>query len=376
MRSFETYEYIKAIARAAIVVAALTFSVDFATAGCGPFGNPPAEVNRGWFATFASRHSPVCAGGRLVGPWKDADGDERNACLYEPAYASRDKPLPLIVFLHPSVATADSILLTGLTDLIDKADLGGKQPGFILLAPQGRYTSHFYPGFDSDGFGWDNWYRQFGADAIATVEGTAYQENVDASAIDHVVAEMVGSGKVDTRRIYLMGWSNGAAMALLYAMNRPWVAAAAVYSAPDPLAALFDICPQTPVSASPSGYGQLRVMNPVVPMMHVRNACDIGGICPNGSRFASRVRTMGGNIEDVILDSSGNLVARCDETCGADEMADGQVASGAALRGLVHHMRWPRAWNENMLAFLMRHALPGGLDRRGVRNDSIATLAH
>ncbi len=355
------------------MLAALALNVDFATAGCSPFGNPPAEVNRGWFATFATRHSPLCAGGRSVGPWTDANGDDRNACLYEPARASKGNPMPLIVFLHGSVATADSVLLTGLTDLIDKADLGGKQAGFILLAPQGRYTSHFYPGLDSDGFGWDNWYRQFSAEGAAIVEGTSYQENVDASSIDHFVAQMVDSGKVDTRRIYLMGSSNGAAMALLYAMNRPWVAAAAVYSAPDPLGAFFDICSQTPVSATPSGYGQLRVVNPMVAMMHVRNDCDIGGICPNASRFASRVRAMGANIEDIVLDSSGNSVPRCDETCGADQMADGQIASVPALRGLLRHMRWPRAWNENMLAFLKRHSLPGEPDPRSVGSEGIST---
>jgi len=40
-------------------------------------------------------------------------------------------------------------------------------------------------------------------------------------------------------------------------------------------------------------------------LMHVWNDCDIGGICPNGSRFAARVRSLGGTIDDVIIDSSG-----------------------------------------------------------------------
>src|SRR5215470_9326993 len=86
--------------------------------------------------------------------------------------------------------------------------------------------------------------------------GATYNENVDAASIDHFVAELLTTGKVDRQRIYLMGWSNGAAMALLYALNRLWVAAAAVYSAPDPFSALFDVCTQTPVGVAPAGYGQ------------------------------------------------------------------------------------------------------------------------
>ena len=135
---------------------------------------------------------------------------------------------------------------------------------------------------------------------------------------------MIATGKVDRQRIYVMGWSNGAAMALLYALNRPWVAAAAVYSAPDPFSALFDVCTQTPVAVAPAGDGQAQVFNPRVPLMHVRNDCDIGGICPNGSRFAARVRALGGSIEDVIIDSSGLRVTSCDDSCGTDEMADGK----------------------------------------------------
>src|ERR1700728_4469539 len=136
----------KAIASVLIALAAITFGAGSSSAAsCGPFGDPPAKVDHGLFASFLSRHSPICRGGKVLGPWKDAGGDERYACLYEPADAGKANPLPMVVFLHGSVATADSITFTGLTDLIDKADLGEKRPGFILLAPQGRYTSHFYP---------------------------------------------------------------------------------------------------------------------------------------------------------------------------------------------------------------------------------------
>jgi predicted esterase len=349
------------LASLTVVLIALVTSINAAAggAGCGPFGDAPAEVNHGSYASFVSSHNPICWGGKVLGPWTDANGDNRNACLYEPAGADKTNPLPLVIFLHGSVATADSIRLTGLYQLIGKTELGGKVPGFILLAPEGRYTSHLYPGLDSNGLGWDNWYRQLNPAGDVTVAGVAYHENQDAAAIDHFVNDSVASGRIDRNRIYVMGWSNGAAMAMLYALNRPWIAAAAVYSAPDPFAAFTDTCSQIPVAAAPAGIGQLQVFNPHVPLMHVRNDCDIGGICPNGNRFASRIRTMGGSIDDVILDPSDKQVTTCDDSCGTEEMGDGKVSSLGSLRGAAHHLRWPADWNDKMLDFLREHPLSG-----------------
>src|SRR5205823_195014 len=93
-------------------------------AQCTPFGDPPAQVNHGFFASSFAGHNPICFGGRVLGPWKDTEGSDRYACIYEPAQHSRDNPLPLIVFLHGSIATADSIKLSGLVGEISKADLG------------------------------------------------------------------------------------------------------------------------------------------------------------------------------------------------------------------------------------------------------------
>ena len=334
----------------------------FAGTRCSPFGDPPAQVDRGWYASFVTARNSVCLGGKLLGPWTDGNGDARYACLYEPAGAAEREPLPMLVFLHPSETGAYSVNLTGLVGLIDKGVLKEGAPGFILLAPQGRYTTHLYPGYDSNALGWDNWYRQLSLAGAVAVSDATYDENADAASIDHFVDEMIATKKVARQRIYVMGWSNGAAMALLYALNRPWVAGAAVYSAPDPFSALFDVCTQTPVAVDPAGDGQARVFNPRVPLMHVRNDCDIGGICPNGSRFAARVRALGGSIEDVIVDSSGIRVPACDDSCGTDEMADGQIGTVASFRGLARHMRWPTRWNEWMLNFLRRHPL-------GIAND-------
>lgn len=335
----------------------------FADTRCSPFGDPQAQVDRGWFASFVAARSSACLGGTLLGPWTDRNGDARYACLYEPRRADERGPLPLVIFLHPSETSAYSVLLTGLLALLDNGTLEEGNPGFILLAPQGRYTTHLYPGYDSNALGWDNWYRQLSPTGTVAVGGVTYDENPDATSIDHFVDEILSRGKVDRQRIYMMGWSNGAAMALLYALNRPWVAAAAVYSAPDPFSALSDVCIQNPVAVAPAGDGQARVVNPRVPLMHVRNDCDIGGICPNGSRFASRVRALGGSLEDVIIDSSERRVTSCDDSCGTDEMADGQIGTVAGLRGMARHIRWPAQWNGPMLNFLRRHPLGTASDQ-------------
>ena len=326
-------------------------------AECGPFGDAPAEVNHGFFASFIASHNPICFGGKAIGPWTDSSGTDRYACLYESENASKENPLPLIVFLHGSLATADSIRLTGLIGLINTADLGGKKPGFILLAPEGRYTTHYYPSLDSNAVGWDNWYRQVNPSGTATVGGKVYAENDDAAAIDHFVQEQLAGGKVDGHRIYLMGWSNGAAMALLYALNRPWLAAAAVYSAPNPFAAFDDRCPQVPVALTPSGNGQIQVFNPRVPLMHVRNSCDIEGLCPNGITFKSQMAGIGATLDDVILDSAGNQVSACDDSCGTNALAGGDIGAGGKFRGFIHHVRWPSQWNAKMLEFLKQHPL-------------------
>jgi predicted esterase len=327
---------------------------------CGPFGDPPAKVNTGFFASAITSHNPVCFGAKVIGPWKDPDGTDRYACLYQPAQVSRANPLPLIVFLHGSLATADSTKLTGLPDLVDKTELGAKTRGFIMIAPEGRYTTHYYPGTDANALGWDNWYRQLNPTGDVTIAGVTYKENLDAAAIDHFISDEIATGNVDTRRIYVMGWSNGAAMALLYALNRPSIAAAAVYSSPDPFGAFNDPCPQTPVNHSPASNSEVQVFNPHAPLMHVRNSCDIGGICPNGNLFASQVRAIGANLDDVILDPDGKKITACDDSCGTDPMAKGEVGASGTARGIAHHIRWPSAYNSAMLDFLKQHSLASG----------------
>ena len=163
----------------ALMMALLASLNVFAATRCNPFGNPPAEVDRGWFARVVTAGNSVCLGGTLLGPWTDGNGDARYACLYEPPRADERGPLPMLVFLHPSETSAYAVILTGLVRLIDKGALREGNPGFILLAPQGRYTAHLYPGYDSNALGWDNWYRQLSPAGTVAVGGAA---NVAACA--------------------------------------------------------------------------------------------------------------------------------------------------------------------------------------------------
>jgi len=109
---------------------------------------------------------------------------------------------------------------------------------------------------------------------------------------DHFIAEEVATEKVDTRRIYVTGWSNGAAMGYLYALNRPQIAAAAVYTAPNPFRAFNDPCPQTPATLPTSGRAGADLHSAGVDVSR-HNDCDIAGICPNGELLRSQLRLSG-----------------------------------------------------------------------------------
>jgi dienelactone hydrolase len=324
---------------------------------CGPFGNRPA--------TIRGASKPGCGRGELLGPWKDGDGTDRYACVYRPPSTKPGRKLPLLVYLHPSLFGTWTIDNTNLLDLQGGTSLGinGAGPGYIVLVPQGRDTTHRYPWPDDHGVGWDNWYRQLDPAGDVKIGNTVYPENVDAATIDHFVAETAHVGDVDTRRIYVTGWSNGAAMGLLYALNRPHVAAVAVYSAPDPFGALEDPCQQKPVGGAPATDAEVRIYNPHVPVMSVHNSCDIVGTCPNGEKLAAELRAAGVSIEDLILDSDGKRVAACMDYCGTDPNGGLTLLHNPMgwLLGLHRHERWPSRWTPAMLEFFRAHPLqPAG----------------
>ena len=302
----------------------------------GVHGDPPRALTS---SSSANSDLPfqllkLCAlrGGEYL-DWTDPDGTPRQACLHTPAQASAQNPLPLIVFLQGSIFPADPQTFYNAWELLDStADVTGdpKRPGFILLVPYGRDTEHFYPSPDDTGLGWDNWYRNFDRGDRAV--------NVDAAAIDHFIDAVKQRGIVDEQRVYMSGWSNGAAMAILYALNTPGIAATAVYSDPDPFADVADPCAQPPFGDN------LR------PVMQIHNDCDVIGICQTGGEdFAAKMATVMPRVElrSVIIDVLQQEVDRCDDLCAYD---------GNPLQllypGTLRHVTWPYLWNDKMFAFL------------------------
>ncbi len=335
-----------------LMIAACADAAGHSLKVCGPFGDPPADL--------IEAPRPFCPGGIRLGPWMDSNATPRYACLYEPDTGPQTGPLPLLVYLHPSLFGTGTIYLTNLLHYQNSLPMepDGRR-GFIVLEPTGRKTTHYYPFPDQKGVGWDNWYRQLNPTGDVTVGGTTYKENVDAAAIDHFIAQQTATGKVDTRRIYLTGWSNGAAMAYLYALNRPNVAAIAVYSPPDPFGAFDDPCPQKPVLHPPSEDDEIRIFNPNLPSMDIHNNCDAVGLCANSERLAVQLQAIGMSVDNVIVNALGEQVSKCMQACGTNPMGDADPVSNPLgwTLGLANHSRWPLTWTRTMLEFLRNYPL-------------------
>jgi poly(3-hydroxybutyrate) depolymerase len=270
-------------------------------------------------------------------------GEARAACVYVPPTASASSLVPLVVFLHGSFGSASSVY--GSTELRAKAVssvLGGDPGvrGFILASPQGR-NLHWPEGRHFDGSHED----------VYRVDLASPSSNADVRSLDLLIDDLVGEGRVDPKRIYVMGWSNGATFANLYAVARHEtatprghkVAAAAVYAGADP-------------------FRGGECIKTGVPLLEVHRDCDAlvpcddaqrarMGIVPGGDTrgFLAHARGSFGdaNAAELLLDADGRDVAAC---AAADACGE--------IRGLANHMRWPTEREEKMLAFLREHALP------------------
>ncbi len=310
---------------------------------------------------------PKCSGGKRLGPLKDSNGAPRYACVYEPPQASSSNPLPLVVFLHAELATADSVqsatnLLKSLataqvaTDFYSTSGVLQPNPGFVLMAPEGRDIEQFFPIAHSHGTGFDYWYRQFSPSGDVTVNGTLYRENVDAAMIDQFMAQESATGKVDPNSLYITGWSTGGAMAYLYALNRPNIAALATYGAPNPFQALNDACPQSPVNGAPTSNAQLQIFNVGVPSDDVHPNCDLAGLCPNSELMETQLIALGAGLQDSLIDSKQNPANGCVDACGTNPNGD-PTNKMAAGTGATTHYQWPTTWTPAILDFFRAHPL-------------------
>jgi len=303
------------------------------------YGNEPARLTNSVDGLLALASLCQTLYGESMS-YTDRDGTARAACLIKGPGASADKPLPLLVWLHPSLFPIDTVLLTELPLKMRSADLSGdsNRPGFSMLLVAGRDTEHFYPFPDNTGLGWDNWYRN--------LDRRSPTLNVDVETIDHFIAAVKDSGIVDPRRLYLSGWSNGSAMAELYGLNTPGIAAAAVYSSPNPFNDSTDPCPQ-------AAFGN----NDRMALLHVGNQCDIIGICDSSEALL-------GELADKQLVSAvqgirvGNLLQEV-HGCSAICKAPANPANIAAANpvGTANHLRWPLGYTDRMLEFLRDHPL-------------------
>jgi len=293
-----------------------------------PYGDPPAAVSTVLSGDGAGAIADLLS-------VTDAKNESRKACLFTPPNASKTAQLPLLVFLQGSLFPAPpQLLLNDWIPLTKTADLTGdtQRPGFILLLPIGRNTHHFYPYPDNYALGWDNWYRN--------LDRSSPDLNLDVAAIDQFISQVQARDIVDSNRVYATGWSNGAALAELYALNTPSVAAAAVYSAPAPFSDVQDPCYQTPFATT------------MTPIMDIHNSCDIIGTCQTSSVFHQTLAKIYPKLPQnvVIVDSNKNVTQSCNAACAS------QSIEGDPL-GNVNHLIWPQVQNDAMFTWLREHPL-------------------
>lgn len=332
-----------------------------ASSSCTPFGDHPSP-------TYAFYQDTCFPGGTVIGPLTDSNGTPRYACLYLPRKPAKD-PRPLVIYFPPNAyPQVLSMIVDTLVPANNTADLS-RDPnarGYILLAPFNRTIRNFYPTTDSNfditsptstDNSWDVWYRQFNPAGAQRVGGVTYPENVDAATTDQFVTLVESQYKVDTNRVYVMGHSNGASMAVEYGLNRPNVAAVAVYSSDSPFGVFEDPCEQTPVAGAPANTAEVQVASPNTPIYEVHPACDIGGICPNIELLASQIEVFG-SFTDIIDNIVQAEVPACNAACGTNPNGTASRITLATLSpGNIEHDEWPWAWQDRMFAFLRNHPL-------------------
>ena len=308
---------------------------------CSRYGNAPARV-------VSNLESPnglqdylqICHGQILS--MTDKAGLKRAVCFYANPRSTKDKPLPLLVYLHPSLAGSTiTFPLTGYDKVRDTQSLNNQDPsrlGFSYILPAGRNTQHQYTFPDNVGLGWDNWYRN--------VDRSSPDLNIDVDFIDKSIAYAKTNVPVDPRRVFLTGWSNGAAMAELYAAQTDGIASAAVYSAPDPYRDSQDPCTQVP-------YPKFAT-----PVRDVHNYCDFFGICTTGKYYHDDLKKRYPSLKQsmVVIDvltaavKSKDANAQCDPAC---------QSACIVTTGTLAHLRWPVTRNsDTFFSFLRANPLP------------------
>ena len=295
------------------------------------------------------------------------DGVDRYACRYQPGGASASAPRPLVIFLHGG-GGGNAGNVYNFTSLRAKAEsyvLGDPtRPGFFLVAVQGRNLH--YPTFnDRDGRHHDFYYRDLRSPST----------NPDVANLDGLIDELVATGAVDTRRIYLMGWSNGGFFAQMYAIARHTtptpggnrIATVVAYTAADPFHNTSrDQVPSYQLDPYPTS---------TVPILLVSRACDIVACnSMQADMFAASgtVIEPGHIVEPWVSRDlptkvrNPNALLRLITGNGQQTTMCSTRATCTPIIGLINHMRWPDGVADGsgidhepaMLDFLREHQLP------------------
>ncbi len=295
---------------------------------------------------------------------QNVSGFTRHSCVYRPPGVSASSTRPLVLWFHPGGdGTADT--LSEQTHLLQKAEqfnLSGDpaRPGFVLVAIQGR-NLRFPTLAARDGHHHDFYFRDLASPST----------NPDIANADSVIDTLVSDGIVDTNRIYVMGWSNGAFFAQMYAIARHEtrtpggneVAAASVFGAGDPFNSIrWDPFNERGYSGNPSC--QLTSY-PVssVPMDLVYRSCDAAVGCDaqqqscfdNEPGYATQPWLNDSNA--LGLSVMGNRIGGLEAGAELDQPAAACTSTGTSCAPvqcsvsnpseeclcLVNHLRWPDA---------------------------------
>ena len=343
--------WVRALALQTLLAALLAGSAAFAAGpevaadsnGCTIYGDPPRPLAKlsldGTLdALLQLVFSCALYHGELLDGWKDADGTSRHACMINTGGATPQHKLPMLVWLHATLASTTGFFTTALLKTIPTADLSGdpQRPGYILLLPEGRVIDQFLPFPLNTGISWDHWYRN--------MDRSSPDLNVDVAAIDHFIEVVKQRDIVDTDRVFVSGWSEGADMATLYGLNTPGIAATEPYSTTSPFDdTRSDPCPVKPFASNQRPYNLIL------------RACDTGAACKYGSRFVDELRagvlSPASLVQETIINDTGNgQVAQCDASC--DDVTGNPLreAFGAYIHGV-----WPLGWNEQYLQYFKDH---------------------
>eukprot|EP01102_Stenamoeba_stenopodia_P006677 TRINITY_DN1852_c0_g1_i1.p1 TRINITY_DN1852_c0_g1~~TRINITY_DN1852_c0_g1_i1.p1 ORF type:complete len:351 (+),score=57.79 TRINITY_DN1852_c0_g1_i1:190-1242(+) len=267
-------------------------------------------------------------------------GLTRYYCEYIPSTASPSTPVPLVLWFPGSGANASSLYTsTKIRSLAKSFDLsqGNGATGFALVSfqPLNRHwpTGPTVP-FDG------------------TKQDFLYYDppnNSDYVFTDVVIDALAATGKIDTNRIYTMGWSNGAYTALQYSISRSGsvgstpnghkIAALAVYSGSDPF-----------LPTKGSAIGKCTIPYPTstnVPIYIIGKDCDIVP-CSGANTWVSSTlpKVLKNPINKrVILDSKGKEVSSCASKCNPNT-------------AISNHLVFPpQSFQEDMLTFLANNPL-------------------